>query len=104
MSSNGTTMNASDIDPAAPGTEYDTLKTDVASLREDLRAIAEDIGKLAKSTSAHGVDKGKEYASMATDEVTKARTAAEEKVREYPLSSVGIAFAVGALFATLRQK
>ena len=92
----------------AASSDYDSLKSDISQLRSDLQSFANNSGKYLKGRSSEevgkGIEKSKEYANVATKEAGNARDYIENKVRENPLASVGIAFGTGVLIAALRRR
>jgi ElaB/YqjD/DUF883 family membrane-anchored ribosome-binding protein len=107
VKTNGTKAYAETAAKAA-SSDYDSLKGDIAQLRDDLQSFATNSGKYIKGRSAEefsrNVERSKTYASKATEEAGNARDYVEKKVRENPLASVGVAFGTGILLAALRRK
>lgn len=105
-----TTNGSKDIESAAKAaaSDVDSLKNDIAQLRTDLQSLAGNSSRYVKGRSSaefeKGYEKSKEYASKATKEASNAKDYVETKVRENPLTSVGIAFGTGVLLAALRRK
>lgn len=92
----------------AAASDYDSLKQDVAQLREDIQSFAGNSTKYVRGRSSaeieKGLERGKEYASKASKQASSAKDYVEGKVRENPLTAVGIAFGTGVLLAALRRK
>lgn len=87
-----------------PSTDFDSLKNDVAALREDLKRLMDDAGRVAGNMTSQQFENGKKLADHAAQSGYDAKQKAEETVKQYPLASIGIAFGLGALLATLRKK
>ena len=79
------------------------LKGDMAALRDDLREVVKDIRGLASVRAQQGVEKGAELAKKAGSEMEEAKDAVETRVRENPLTAIGIAFGAGLVLAMLRR-
>ncbi|MGB3627741.1 MAG: hypothetical protein WA989_18085 [Henriciella sp.] len=105
--SNGSTVVADNAAKAAQS-DYDALKSDLSQLRDDVASLAGNSGKYIKGRSSEGLEKGyaqsKEYFEKAKSEASNGREYVENKVRENPLTSVGIAFGTGVLLAALRRR
>jgi ElaB/YqjD/DUF883 family membrane-anchored ribosome-binding protein len=87
----------------------ETLKQDVEALRADLKQIKADLvgltkklGSLTATEAAEGLDSIKQASAQAEARLrhaaTEARTTLEEQVREKPLGTLLLAFAIGMLF------
>lgn len=105
--SNGSKDFTADAAKAA-SSDFDALKADIAQLREDMASLASNSGKYMKGRSSaefeKSVERGKEHAEKASAKAGKSRDYIEDKVRENPLASLGIAFGTGVLIAALRRK
>ncbi len=100
-------MNTKTATSAALKTEIaedvDALKRDISVLRDDLREALKDMRSLAAVRAQAGLEKGAELARKAGDEVDGAKTAVETRIRENPLTAIGIAFGAGLMLALLRR-
>ena len=83
--------------------DVNALKGDIAALRDDLREVVKDMRSLASVRAQQGVEKGAELAKKAGEEVEEAKTAVETRIRENPLTAIGIAFGAGLMLALLRR-
>ena len=105
--SNGTKDLTAEAAKAASG-DLDSLREDIAKLREDLQSLASHSGTYVKGRSAaeldKGLERGREYASKASEKASSAKDYVETKVRDNPMAAVGIAFGTGVLLAALRRK
>lgn len=86
------------------GEDVGALKGDIAALRDDLREVIKDMRSLAAIRAQAGVEKGAQLARKAGEEVEEAKTAVETRIRENPLTAIGIAFGAGLMLALLRRK
>ena len=80
------------------------LKEDMATLRKDLQSAFGSLKGLAASKAGDGVEKGKELAHDAGDQLKSARADLQAQIREKPMAAVGIAFGAGLLIAMLGRK
>ncbi|MEQ9317379.1 MAG: hypothetical protein RLN72_16125 [Henriciella sp.] len=105
-----TNGSAVDVNAAAKAaaSDYEALKADISQLREDIASLAGNSSKYLKGRSSEGLEKGyaqsKEYLDKAKTEAVKGRDYLEGKVRENPLTAVGVAFGTGVLLAALRRR
>lgn len=94
--------------------DMEALKADMAALRDELGAVVKaikDLGVTAVATAKrqHAVAADQlaaEVQSLAADVASSGRTQVaelEQRIRDQPLAAVGIAFAVGLLFGSLRR-
>jgi ElaB/YqjD/DUF883 family membrane-anchored ribosome-binding protein len=83
--------------------DMDALKSDIAALREDLKQVVKDMRGLAAVGTQAGMEKGAALVGKAGDQVEDAKVAVEARIRENPLSSIGIAFGAGLVLAMLRR-
>lgn len=91
--------------PAALGkTEFDTLKSDMKALREDLATLIKDTGAFAASQAKVAGDKSRALAEDAGEKAVEYREAVADKVREYPLAAIGIALAAGYVLASMSRR
>lgn len=92
----------------AASKDLDSIKEDIAKLREDLQSLAGHSSTYVKGRSSaefdKNVERGREYASKAGDKAKTAKDYVETKVRDNPMAAVGIAFGTGILLAALRRK
>ena len=75
--------------------DVEALKGDISALRNDLREVVKDMRSLASVRAQQGVEKGAE--------VEDAKDAVETRIRENPLTAIGIAFGAGLVLAMLRR-
>lgn len=105
---NGTKDMTTDAAAKAAASDYEALKQDIAKLRDDFQSLAGNSSKYVKGRSAtefdKSVERGREYASKASEKAGSAKDYVETKVRENPMAAVGIAFGTGVLLAALRRK
>lgn len=81
-----------------------TLRKDLDAVRSDLKTLMADIREISKERGERALQKGKDVASKAGDKIEATRETVEDKVRENPLVSVGIAFGVGVLLAGIARR
>jgi ElaB/YqjD/DUF883 family membrane-anchored ribosome-binding protein len=99
---------------AAPDDEMDALRGDLVALRAELDAVV----KAIKGLGANAVAAAKRQQGAAVGHLTDEAQAMvaeisatgrnqvaelERRIRDQPLAAVGIAFAVGLLFGSLRR-
>lgn len=98
----------------AASDELEALKGDMAALRGDLEAVVKAIKELgatavatARRQQGGAVDHlAAEVQSLAADVTQSSRAQVaelEQRIRDQPLAAIGIAFAVGLLFGSLRR-
>jgi ElaB/YqjD/DUF883 family membrane-anchored ribosome-binding protein len=88
-----------------PGkTDFDTLKSDMKALREDLATLLKDTGAFAAAQAKAAGEKGRALASDAGEKAVEYREAVVDKVREHPLAAIGIALAAGYVIASLSRR
>ena len=87
--------NASGAVRSAIDTVKDKTGMDRAALEEQVKALQEQVEELKKSLSA----KGQEIASKVTDKAKEATEITSSTIREYPMTAVLGAAAVGAVVA-----
>lgn len=98
----------------AAGDDLEALKADMAALREELGAVVKaikDLGVTAVATAkrqrgAAADHVAAEVQSLAAEVSSSSRKQVaelEQRIRDQPLAAVGIAFAVGLLFGSLRR-
>jgi ElaB/YqjD/DUF883 family membrane-anchored ribosome-binding protein len=97
------TTTATGAKNASTDSEVEALKADIAALRGDLKQVVSDIRGIAKTKAEAGVDRGAELASKATEQLGETRTVVETRIRENPLTAIGIAFGAGLVLAMLRR-
>jgi ElaB/YqjD/DUF883 family membrane-anchored ribosome-binding protein len=95
----GTRKAAANVD-----SDLDELRGDLNALRSDLAKLLSDTGTLASAKSKQGLDRGRELTENARKEIDTARHSLEDKVRENPLTAVGIALGAGALISFLSAR
>ena len=83
--------------------DVDALKGDLTALRNDLREVVKDMRALASVRAQQGVEKGAELALKAGSEMEETKDAVETRIRENPLTAIGIAFGAGLVLAMLRR-
>ena len=84
--------------------DVENLKADIAQLREDLKSIFGDLKGYAGAQAQEGFEKGKAFAADAGEQLESARDDLQVKIREKPLTAVGVAFGAGLLLALLNRK
>lgn len=84
--------------------DVEHLKEDIAQLRADLKSIFGDLKAYASTQAQEGFEKGKAFAADAGDRMEAARDDLQVRIREKPLTAVGIAFGAGLLLALLNRK
>lgn len=84
--------------------DLDELRGDLRALREDLRKLLTDTGTLASAKSKRSIERGIELTESAQKNFDSARHSLEDKVRENPLTAVGIALGAGALISFLSSR
>lgn len=84
--------------------EFDTLKSDMKALREDLATLLKDTGAYASTQARFAGLKGRELADGAGEKANEYREAVADKVREHPLAALGIALAAGYVIASLSRR
>jgi ElaB/YqjD/DUF883 family membrane-anchored ribosome-binding protein len=88
--------------------EIQALKDDMKAVRSDLSALAEKAGEVASAEARRKAGKAAEKAeAMAGDAATTAeayRDILEDKVRNHPLASVGIALVAGMVISSLGRR
>ena len=88
-----------------PGkTEFDTLKSDMKALREDLATLIRDTGAFAASQAKVAGEKSRALAEDAGEKALEYREAVADKVREHPLAAIGIALAAGYVLAAMSRR
>jgi ElaB/YqjD/DUF883 family membrane-anchored ribosome-binding protein len=89
----------------APGkTDLDTLKNDMKALREDLATLLKDTGAFASAQAKVAGEKGRALADDAGEKAVEYRDAVADKVREHPFAALGIALAAGFVLASMNRK
>jgi ElaB/YqjD/DUF883 family membrane-anchored ribosome-binding protein len=80
-------------------TEVEALRADFKQIREDLKSLTSALGQLAGKQAAEGVDELKQKRDKIEAQLRQvagdARTSVEEHVREKPVNSLLLAFAIG---------
>lgn len=94
----------SETDGTSGSPDFDTLKSHIKTLRDDLGALLRDTGAVAREQLNAYAAKGREQADGAGHKAAEYREAIVDKVREHPLAAVGIAVAAGAVLASLSRK
>lgn len=84
--------------------DLDELRGDLKALRADLSKLLTDTGTLASVKSKQSIERGREFSENAQKSLDTARTTLEEKVRENPLTAVGLALGAGALISFLSSR
>jgi ElaB/YqjD/DUF883 family membrane-anchored ribosome-binding protein len=82
-------------------TDFDALKNDVKALRADLAALLKDTGVVAGEEARRAAERASRIAEGAREHASEYKDALEDKVREHPFASVGIALAAGFVLAAL---
>ena len=89
---------------AAMKTDFEALKNDMKALRADLAALVKDTGVIASEEAKRARDRAEQMAEDAGKQALHYRDALEDKVREHPFASVGIALAAGFVIAALTSR
>lgn len=84
--------------------DFDALKDDVAALKSDLSKLISDVGDIAKARSDQQLEKGKELADSAIEKFSDVRLTVQDRVKTYPMASLGAAFGAGVLISLLRRR
>lgn len=84
--------------------DIDTLKSDMATLREDVSKLIDNMGSIARRESGRGLEKGRQAADQAAEKLSDARSSLEERVRENPLAAIGLAVGAGVLLSTIMRR
>jgi ElaB/YqjD/DUF883 family membrane-anchored ribosome-binding protein len=84
--------------------DLDLLKEDMAALRKDLQSVFGSLKGLAATRTSEGVAKGKEMADDAGEHLEAAKEDLQARIRENPMTAVGLAFGAGVLIALLGRK
>lgn len=98
----------------AAGDDLEALKADMAALRDEFGAVVKAIKDLSATAVAtakrqqgaaadHLAAEVQTLAADVTDSGRKQVAELEQRIRDQPLAAVGIAFAVGLLFGSLRR-
>lgn len=77
--------------------------SDKGSFAHDMEQKASDFAEGASDTTAAALEKGKQLVEVAGTQAKEASVKLASRIKESPLSAVGIAFGVGVLFALLRK-
>lgn len=85
------------------GATMDDLRADVASLRDDLKAILTDVKDITNDQRRAAMVKGKSLMKDAGTRASSATGYVKESVRDNPLRAIGASFAAGLLIAALRK-
>ena len=105
MARNAETSGSGAAESASSAKEdMDLLKEDLARLRQDLQAIMKDVRGFVSDQAKDSVEKGKVFARDAGEQIDSARDDVQERVREHPLTAIGLAFGAGVLLAMLSRK
>jgi ElaB/YqjD/DUF883 family membrane-anchored ribosome-binding protein len=94
--------------------DLDTLKADLAALKGEIDSVVQSVRELgskvvatAKRQQGVAADRlaagAKALAAEIGDEGRTQVAEIEQRIRDHPLTSVGIAFAIGLLFGSLRR-
>lgn len=87
--------------PAAMKSDFDALKNDVKALRADLASLLKDTGVAASEEAKRAAVRAGRIAEGAREHASEYKDALEDRVREHPFASVGIALAAGFVLAAL---
>lgn len=90
-------MDTQTMNGTSHTSDVDTLKADVAALRDDLRTLIADAGQMAGKAADAGKQKGKDAAASLSSAGKNGLASAEGTVKDHPIASLGVAFALGAL-------
>ena len=94
--------NAPSFSPDAPHAgELETLKADLAMLREDLRALGVHAGESARSHVDQARMRVSPVAHAAKEKGLHARDQVQTQIEDHPFAAVGIAFGAGVLLGAI---
>ena len=74
-----------------------------SSFAQNVEDKASDLAEGAADTASAALEKGKQLAEVAGHQAKEASKMLAERIKENPLSAIGIAFGVGVLFALVRK-
>lgn len=75
--------------------------TDLDHLKEDLANLQKDLKGLADSLLNQGKDKAREAKEAVTDTYEHSMDSVQQFIKDKPVTSLGIAFGIGALLSLL---
>lgn len=84
--------------------DADNIRDDIRALRDDVTTLISDASDVAKAGARKGIEKGKEAAAEAQDKLEDSLATVEQRVRQNPLTAIGIAFGVGVLLSALTRR
>lgn len=79
--------------------EMDNLSDTLSGIRSSLSDIARRAGNDAGTLAERGGEAARRGARYAYDQARRGESVVEDTIKDYPLASVGIAFALGAALA-----
>jgi ElaB/YqjD/DUF883 family membrane-anchored ribosome-binding protein len=89
---------------ADQSSDYEELKNEFAQLKADVQKIASTLGQSARDRTAHAADDIRAAARAARAEGARIEAAAEDVVKERPITSVLVAFVAGVVLAKLLDR
>lgn len=84
--------------------EVQALREDLAALRSDIKSLWSDAEDAVGAATRKQFANGKATADKAREQATKAKEAAEDKVRDHPYAAVLIALGVGAILGLTQRR
>jgi ElaB/YqjD/DUF883 family membrane-anchored ribosome-binding protein len=89
------------VEKSADKDTAETLREDINRLHADIAAITKSLKDLGAETGSEAYERVRRSAQRAKGEAEKAATAVGHQIEEKPLTSVLLAFVVGAILGAL---
>lgn len=89
---------------ASAEADVNQLKSDLASLRDDVSALLKNAGAYTRAQSRRGLDEGRRAAGDAQEQVDEARDALVEKIKQNPFAAIAIAAGAGFLIGAANRR